>query len=128
MPAQRASMHIERAREFLASGANDAAESQFREALIHEPMNAEALSGLARTLQLQGKFAEARYQAIAANRLQPGAEAYLVLARADLHDNNIAEAQQNLQLALNFDPNNQEARNVAQEIQDRAILQPMPVR
>jgi tetratricopeptide (TPR) repeat protein len=126
-PSQRASMHIERAREFLASGANDAAESQFREALIHEPMNAEALSGLARTLQLQGKFAEARYQAIAANRLQPGAEAYLVLARADLHDNNIPGAQRNLQLALNSDPNSQEARTVAQEIQNHS-LQPVPSR
>lgn len=118
-PADRAAIHIERARGFLASGANSEAESQFREALIHEPTNPDALAGLAHALVLQSKFPAARYQADAALRVKASAEAYLVLARADLHDRNNVGAQQNLQKALALEPNNADAKAVAAEIESR---------
>jgi len=123
-PADRAKLHIERARQFLANGVAGEAESQFREALIHEPSNAEALSGLAHALALQSRFSEARYQAVAAIRLNPSAEAYLALARADLHDNDAAAAQQDLQKALALAPSSEDSRAVAEEIQNH--LTPTP--
>jgi len=122
-PADRAAIHIERARGFLASGANGEAESQFREALINEPANPGALAGLAHALVLQNKIPAARYQANAALQIKPNAESYLVLARADLHDNNSAGAQQNLQKALNLEPNSEDAKAVAAEIENRVAAQ-----
>lgn len=120
-PADRAALHIARAREFLKSGAMAQAESQFREALIHEPANPVALAGLAHALILQSKFVEARRAANAALGLKPSAEAYLVLARANLHEDDTSAAQQNLQLALALDPASDEARSVGEEIQNRTL-------
>ena len=47
-----------------------------------------------------------------------GAEAYLVLARAALHDHDPAGAEQNLQKALALEPASADAKAVAQEIQN----------
>ncbi len=69
---------------------------------------------------LENKFPQARREAVAALRQQLSVEAYLVLARADLHDNDSTSARQNLQKALALDPNNADAKAVQQEIQDRA--------
>jgi len=118
-PADRAALHIERAREFLSGGANGEAESQFREALTHEPANPAALAGLAHALVLQNRFAEARRAANASLGLKPNAEAYLVLARAYLHEDDVTGAQQNLQQALALEPANDDARKVGEEIQSR---------
>jgi Tfp pilus assembly protein PilF len=114
----QASLHLERARELLSTGAASEAEIQFRETLTQEPANADALSGLAHALLIESKFPEARRQANAALVLQPGAEAYLVLARADLHDHDRASAQQDLQKALALEPANEDAKAVAQELQN----------
>ncbi len=119
-PAERATLHNQRARDFLASGNSNEAVSQFREALIHEPSDPEALSGIARAFLLQQKFAEAHYQAMAALRVKPSSEAYLVLARVYLHDNDITAAEREVQNALILEPNNEEARKVALEIADQA--------
>ena len=124
-PSERATLHIQRAREYLASGNSDEAVSQFREALIHEPSDPAALSGIARAFLLQQKYAEARYQAMAALRVKPSSEAYLVLARVYLHDNDIPAAEREVQNALTLEPNNTEARTVNMEIADRET-QPAP--
>ena len=119
-PAAQAAMHLERARELLANGATDQAESQFRASLAQDPGNPDALAGLAHALQLQNNFAEARKQAQAAIAIEPSSEAYLVLARAALHDRNRVTANQNLQKALMLGPADEETRAVAQEIQNQA--------
>lgn len=116
-PADRAEIHIERAREFLASGAVGEAEKQFREALAQDIANPGAHAGLAHALLLENKFPPARYEAAAANRLSPSAEAYMVLAHADLHDKDDAGALQNLQKALSLEPDNADAKAVEREIQ-----------
>jgi Tfp pilus assembly protein PilF/TolB-like protein len=119
-PSDRAALHLERAREFLTSGAAAEAERQFREVLTHEPANPDALAGLAHALLLENKFPQARQQAVSVLRQRASAEAYLVLARADLHDKDSAGAEQNLQKALALEPNNEDAKSVEQEIQNRA--------
>jgi tetratricopeptide (TPR) repeat protein len=118
-PSDRTALHIERAREFLANGAPGEAENQFRAALTQEPANPGALAGLAHALMLQNKFSEARHFADTALGLHPSAEAYLVVARADLHDNNNAAAAQNLQKAFALEPTSDDAKALAQEIQTR---------
>jgi len=118
-PAMQASLHLERARELLATGAASEAESQFRESLTQEPANPAALSGLAHALLVESKFPEARRQANASLTLQPGAEAYLVLARADLHDNDRAGAAEYLRKALAIEPASADAKAVAQELQSQ---------
>jgi len=115
-PSQRASLHLERAREFLANGTIGEAESQFREAISEEPDNAAALAGLAHVLLLQNKFPEARRQAAAALALEPLAEAYLVLARTNLHDHDTAAARVNLQAALALEPASPDAQALAKEL------------
>ena len=117
-PSQRASLHLERAREFLANGAVAEAESQFRSALAEEPENPSALAGLAHVLLLENNFPEARRQASAALAFEPIAEAYLVLARTNLHDRDTAAARVNLQAALALEPASKDARALAEELQD----------
>jgi tetratricopeptide (TPR) repeat protein len=119
-PAARASLHLERARELLANGAAREAESQFRESLTQDPGNPDALAGLAHALLLENRFAEARKQAQAAIAVEPSQEAYLVIARAALHDHDRAAAGQNLQKALALGPADDETKAVAQEIQNQA--------
>jgi Tfp pilus assembly protein PilF len=62
---------------------------------------------------------EARYQALAALRVKPSAEAYLVLARVDLHDNDLPAAELDVRNALVLEPNSREAHAVSLEIADR---------
>ena len=81
--------------------------------------NPAALAGLAHALVLQNRFAEARRAANASLGLKPNAEAYLVLARAYLHEDDVTGAQQNLQQALALEPANDDARKVGEEIQSR---------
>ena len=119
-PAAQASLHLERARELLANGAAREAESQFRESLTQDPANPDALAGLAHALLLENRFAEARKQAQAAIAIEPTSEAYLVIARAALHDHDRASAGQNLQKALAVGPADQDTKAVAQEIQNQA--------
>jgi tetratricopeptide (TPR) repeat protein len=119
-PSDRPALHLERGREFLANGAAGEAENQFREVLNREAANPAALAGLAHALILQNKFPQARQTANTTLGLQPSAEAYLVLARADLHDNNATDAASNLQKALALEPNSEDAKAVAQEIQSHA--------
>ena len=119
-PAAQASLHLERARELLANGAAVQAESQFRASLAQDPGNPDALAGLAHALLLENHFVEARKQAQAAIAVEPSSEAYLVLARASLHDRDRAAASQNLQKALSFGPPDEDSKAVAQEIQSQA--------
>lgn len=117
-PSARAALHLERAREFLSNGAAGEAESQFQEALAQEPGNPIARAGYAHALLLENKFAEARREATVTLRMQQNAEAYLVLARADLHDKDGAGAEQNLQKALALDPGSEDAKAVQQQVQN----------
>ena len=105
-PAGRASFRVERGRELLEQGLVSEAEKQFREAVILDPANASAHAGLARVLESNQDSAGARNEARASLRLGASAEAYLVLARLDLAENNSAAAQQNVQQALALDPGN----------------------
>jgi uncharacterized membrane-anchored protein len=71
-----------------------------------DPNDAGAHAGLARVTEANQDRAGARKEAQASLRLAPSAEAYLVLARLDLAENNPGAAQKNLDQALALDPAN----------------------
>jgi tetratricopeptide (TPR) repeat protein len=104
--ANHVAYHIQRGRELLELGLPAEAEKQFRAAIVLDPNQAGAHAGMARVLETDQDKAGARKEAQAAVRLAPTAEAYLVLARLDLAENNSAAAAQNVDRALALDPAN----------------------
>jgi Tfp pilus assembly protein PilF/TolB-like protein len=104
--ASHIAYHVQRGRELLDQGLAAEAEKQFREALVLDPNQAGAHAGLAGVMEVSQDKAGARKEAQASLRLSPSAEAYLVLARLDLAENNSAGAAQNVDRALALDPAN----------------------
>jgi Flp pilus assembly protein TadD len=115
-PVTHAAFHVQRGRDLLEEGLTGEAEKQFREAVILDPTNAGAHAGLARVLEFNQDSAAARNEARASLRLGPSADAYLVLARLDLADNNSMGAQQNVDHALALDPANAAATALKHDI------------
>lgn len=118
-PAQHAAFHVQRGEELLQQGITGEAEKQFREAVLLDPDNAAGHAGLARALESEQDNAAARTEAHTALRLKPTPEAYLVLARLDLADNNQASAEQNLERALSLDPENAAAASLKHDLAAR---------
>jgi Tfp pilus assembly protein PilF len=123
-PASRhAAFHADRGRELLARGLHADAEREFREAMQRDRNNAGAHAGLARILEARKDAPGARTQAEAALRLSPNVDAFLVLARLDMEDNNLARATQNVDRALALEPGNATAQALKHSIGDRLAEQ-----
>lgn len=105
-PQTHASFHVDRGRELLAQGFNSEAQRNFREAIQLDPTNAGAHTGLAQALESDNDTAGARSEAEAALRLEPSADAYLVLARIEMKANQASDAEHNIDLALTLEPKN----------------------
>lgn len=101
-----AAFHIQRGQELMEQGLVGEAEREFREAVILNPTSASAHAGLARVLESSQDANGARTEARASLKLNPSADAYLVLARLDLAEKNAVAAQQNVERALALDPAN----------------------
>lgn len=108
-PKTHAQFHVEHGSELLSKGLVQDAETEFREAILRDPTNARAHSGLARVAELNGDTTAARREAETSLRLEQTADAYIVLARLDLKDNRMDAAEQNADRALALDP----ASNIA---------------
>ena len=123
-PHTHAAFHVERGHQMLESGFVGEAEKEFREATLLDPTNAAAHSGMARVLLQNGDAGGARAEADAAQRLAESAEALLVLAQLSLNDNQLEQAQQQVDRALALDPNNAVAlalqRTVAAKLAGRS--------
>jgi tetratricopeptide (TPR) repeat protein len=104
--ASHVAFHIERGRELLEQGLPGEAQKEFVEAIALDPNSTSAHAGLARVMESNQDRAGARKEAQASLRLGPSAEAYLVLARLDLAENNPGAAQQSVERALALDPAN----------------------
>ena len=114
--AGHAAFHVQRGEELMDSGLTGEAEKEFREAVSLDPASAAAHSGLARVLESSQDPAGARNEARASLKLKPSVEAYLVLARLDLNENNSAAAGQNVERALALDPGNAAAAALKRDI------------
>ena len=64
-----------------------------------------------------GDGAEARKEAKAALELAPSADAYLVLGRLDLADNDLNDAGSEAAQALKLEPGRQAAKDLARQIE-----------
>ena len=118
-PKTHAAFHVERGGEFLQRGFNPEAEAAFREATQLDPASTAAHLGLARALENDGQAAAARAEAQATLRLQPSAEAFLVLGRLDLKDNNLQGAADNARQALAIEPSNAKALEFKKQLDSR---------
>jgi len=122
-PRVHARFHVSRGNALLAQGFAADSEREFREAVGLDPNNAEAHLGLAKAVEGSDP-ARAGSEAEAALRLQPSAEALLVLARLDLRDNNLEGAARNVDRALQLEPGNAAAqalkRTVAAKLAEKA--------
>jgi len=124
-PATHAKAHIEQGQQMLAEGFALEAEKRFREAVLLDPANAGAHAGLAASL-VSGDPATARSEAATAIRLQPSAQAYVVLAQLDLRDNKLQEASDSVDRALALEPANATAQALKREIATRGVSAATP--
>jgi Tfp pilus assembly protein PilF/TolB-like protein len=105
-PASHAAFHVRHGQELLQSGLPGEAEKEFREAVVLDPGSPGAHAGLAAVLETDQDIVGARNEARMSLKLQPTADAYLVMARLDLAENKSAAAAQNVDHALALDPAN----------------------
>ncbi len=105
-PRSHAAYHVEHGETLLQQRFIGEAGREFREAITLDPTNAGAHAGLAAVLEASNDTASARKEAVMALQLQPSADAYLVLARLDLRDNNTQAAATNVEKALALQPTN----------------------
>lgn len=111
-----AAFHVQRGDDMLEQGFLEEAEKQFREAVLLASSNAAAHAGLARVLEGGQDYAGARSEAQMSIQLQPSADAYLVLARVDVAENDMAAAERNVSRALQIDPGNAAAAALKHDI------------
>ena len=116
-PRVHANYHIERGQELMSEGFVVEAEHEFREATALDQNNGPAHAGLAAALQARGDATGARNEARLALRLQPSAEAFLVMAKLDLAENNPQSAAENIDRALSLAPGDAAATALRQQVQ-----------
>lgn len=122
-PKTHASFHVKQGEDMLQKGFVTDADREFREAVMRDPTNAMAHAGLARIAETNGDAVTARREAETSLRLQQNADAFLVLGRLDLKDNQIDSAQQNADKALWLEPTNTAALSLKREIAAKHVKQ-----
>jgi Tfp pilus assembly protein PilF/TolB-like protein len=108
--------HADRGKDLLARGAVVDAEAEFREAISLDYNNAAAHAGMAHVMEQTGDTFNARSEAQTSVRLQPNVDAYLVLARLDLKQNQLDAASDAVRNALKLEPGNTAAQALQREL------------
>ena len=119
-PSAHARYHVERGQDLMKHGFPGEAEREFREAIVLDPTNADAHVGLARSLEASGNSAGAVNEANAALRMQPSAEALLVIARLNLRQNRLEAASEEVNRALVLEPGNSAALELKKALDAKA--------
>ena len=81
--------------------------------------SAQGHAGLAQVREQSGDTGEARTEALASIKIAPNANAYLVLARLDLQQNDLHAAALDVQNALHVEPNNPAVMGMRQALLNR---------
>jgi tetratricopeptide (TPR) repeat protein len=126
-PRAHARYHIELGKELLSHGFTADAEAEFRHAAAVDPSSAAALTALAEDYDARGDLAEARAEAEAALRIRESAEAYLILARLDLKENNTEAAAQNINRALQLEPSNSAGQDLKRTLAAKLAEKAQPL-
>ena len=123
-PAQQAAEYTQLGREYLAQGLLPEAEQEFQNAIAADPSGAQGHAGLAQVREQSGDPEAARSEAQTSIKLAPNANAYLVLARIDLQQNNLAASAVDVSNALRLEPNNFAAAGMRTALQGRGQAVP----
>ena len=118
-PAEQAAQYVQLGHDYLAQGLIPEAEQQFQSALAVQPNSAEARAGLAQVRELSGDSTAARSEAQDSIKLSPNAQAYLVLARLELNENQTAASAADVGRALKLEPSNTAALGMKQALAAR---------
>lgn len=123
-PADRARRLAGQARAYLDRGLLLEAERLYQDAVAADGSVAEGHAGLAEVRERAGDAAGARSEARLALDQAPSAQAYLVLARLDLAENRLAEADTEAGEALKLDPASRPAAELRKTVESREAPKP----
>ena len=118
-PAERATQYTQLGRDYLAQGLLPEAEGEFQSALSADPNSADAHAGLAQVREASNNPTQARDEALASLKLHPNANAWLILARLDLAENQLPIAAGEVSHALQLEPSNSAALALRQNLVSR---------
>jgi Tfp pilus assembly protein PilF len=118
-PAEQAAQYVQLGHDYLAQGLIPEAEQQFQSALTAQPDSAAARAGLAQVREESGDTTAARTEAETSIKLTPNAQAYLVLARLELNENQSAASAADVGRALKLEPSNTAALGMKQALAAR---------
>lgn len=110
--------HIRRARQELAAGRLDSAETEFRDVLHTEPANAAAHRGLAEVDHRRGKLDDAVKELQSSLVARDSAQVRTMLARIYLEQKKPDLARTEVQRALQLAPNYSEAKQLLEHLQN----------
>ncbi len=99
----------------------------FSPAAAVDPTSAAPLTALAEDYDARGDAADARAQAEAALRIHESADAYLILARLDLKENQVNAAAQNIDRALQLEPANSAGQDLRRTLAARLAEKAQPL-
>lgn len=119
--ADRARKLAAQAKVYFDGGLLLEAERLYQDAVAADNSVAEAHAGLAEVRERTGDAADARKEARAALNLAGSAQAYLVLARLDLAENRLNEADNEAGDALRLEPANGAAQELRKQIESRGV-------
>ena len=121
-PAQHAAGHVANSRRLINEGNYPEAERDLAEAIQLDPGNNEAHLLMAQVYEAEGRHQDAASQLETSLKLINNVGAQMWLARIYLSLEKFPQAEEHSQAALTLEPSNQEARRLAQEIQQRAAV------
>ena len=118
-PKTRSKIYTEQGMNLLDKGLTADADREFHEAVVQDPTNALAHAGIASVAESRGDAVTARSEANSSIQLSPNVEAYLVLARLDLKENNLDSASRQVEHALALQPSNAAALSLKRAVDAR---------
>ena len=118
-PAERAKQYTQLGNDYLVQGLLPEAEQEFQAAIASDASDASGHAGLAQIREQSGSPAEARAEAETSLKLAPNVVAYLVLARLELREKELAASAADVSSALRLDPKNSAAQGMRQALQAR---------
>lgn len=117
--AERSKQYTQLGNDYLAQGLLPEAEQEFEASIASDPSSFSGHAGLAQIREHSGSPAEARAEAEASLKLKQNPVAYLVLARLELRERELAASAADVGNALRLDPKNSAAQGMRQALQAR---------
>jgi tetratricopeptide (TPR) repeat protein/TolB-like protein len=117
IPANGAVAHIRRGRQEFRGGRLDAAEQEFRAALVEEPNNASAHKELAEIYRRRGKLDDAAHELQLSLEERDSAAVRTMLARVYLEQKKYDQARAEAEKAIKLAPNYPEAKELLDHLE-----------